>query len=84
MITYLRSDEIDLSYDDDEPLGLVAEMSKALRRHGLVLPSLGLESTYVDNPDPDSCLVQLGGARGDIVRRIVEALNAAPVRQTTG
>ncbi|WP_193317788.1 MULTISPECIES: hypothetical protein [Streptomyces] len=81
MIMYLRRDEIDLAYDEDDPLGVVAELEKALRRHGLKLPSLGLDQDYLDATDGRSVLVELGACRGDVVRRITDILNGAPVER---
>ncbi len=82
MIVYLRPDEIDLDYDEDEPLRLVAEMEKAVRRHGITLTDIGLDARYQDMyiSSTDNVLVELGRCRGAHIEKLVSILNAAPVR----
>ncbi|RMI38981.1 hypothetical protein EBN88_15775 [Streptomyces triticirhizae] len=74
---HLRPDEIDLSYDDDDPLGLVAELQRALRRHGIKLPSMGLEACYLGSETPAFYLVELGACNGETARQLVDVLNSA-------
>ncbi|GAA3861938.1 hypothetical protein [Streptomyces sedi] len=81
MMVHLRSNEIDLNYDQGDPLYLVAELEKAVRRHGVTLTDVGVDSRYMDMylSSTDNIVVELGGCRGDGLRRLIKALNAAPV-----
>ncbi|MGI5528368.1 hypothetical protein ACQEVX_13420 [Streptomyces syringium] len=54
-------------------LEVVSQLREALERHGLRLPSLRVERAATGDE-----LVQLGGARPDVVWRLVEALRDRP------
>ncbi|UED86648.1 hypothetical protein [Streptomyces profundus] len=81
MMIYLPTDEIDLEFDQEDPLGLVAATEKAVRRHGVTLTDVGVDSRYLDMylSSTDKVVIELGGCRGDGLRKLIRALNAAPV-----
>ncbi|WP_062213502.1 hypothetical protein [Streptomyces sp. NBRC 109706] len=81
MMIYLRNDEIDLKFDDADPLQLVAEMEKAVRRHGITLTDVGVDSRYLDAglDHNDSAMIELGACRGNHLKKLIRILNAAPV-----
>ncbi|RMI38132.1 hypothetical protein [Streptomyces triticirhizae] len=84
MMIYLRSDEIDLRFDEEDPLQLVAELEKAVRRHGIRMLDIGVDSRYMDmyldNNDP--VVVQLGSCRGTHLKKLIRILNESPVAET--
>lgn len=54
-------------------LEVVSQLREVLESHGLKLPSLRVERVATGEE-----LIQLGGARPDVVRGIVEALRDRP------
>ncbi|GAA3883969.1 hypothetical protein [Streptomyces sedi] len=82
MMLYLRDDEIHLKFDAEDPLQLVAELEKAVRRHSIRLLDIGVDSRYMEMylTNTDSVVVSLGSLRGDEVKKLVNVLNAAPVQ----
>lgn len=52
---------------------VMSQLREVLERHGLKLPSLRVERAATGEE-----LIQLGGARPDVVRRLVEALRDRP------
>ncbi|GAA3885505.1 hypothetical protein [Streptomyces sedi] len=83
MMVHLRRDEIDLDYDGDEPLRLVAEMERAVRRHGITMTDIGLDSRYLDMycANTNNVVIELGPCRGDHLEKLISVLNAAPVEE---
>ncbi|UED87802.1 hypothetical protein [Streptomyces profundus] len=79
MMIYLPTDEIDLEFDQEDPLGLVAATEQAVRRHGVTLTDVGVDSRYMYLSSTDNVIIELGGCRGDGLRKLIRALNAAPV-----
>lgn len=54
-------------------LEVMSQLREVLERHGLKLPSLRVERAATGEE-----LIQLGGARSDVVRGLVEALSDRP------
>ncbi|WP_062207352.1 hypothetical protein [Streptomyces sp. NBRC 109706] len=83
MMIYLQKREIDLNYEQEDPLRLVAEMEKAVRRHDITLTDIGVDSRYLDmySPSISTIRIELGSCRGEQLERLIEILNQAPVRE---